>query len=150
MTTSTTGKAKDIFQILGVKRSSSPKELRHAYRIKSKELHPDRNSSTTATQDFIDLQKSFQVEHSICVARNVVQMCLDARRLCRCALRHPSGMGISGITALFDFRAVHQAWMHESMEMKLGERSPQGRDYEARRRQEMKDMFNESYDNDFW
>lgn len=46
---------KDYYKILGVKKNASEKEIKKAFREKAKVLHPDKNQSPNAEQQFRDL-----------------------------------------------------------------------------------------------
>jgi hypothetical protein len=51
----------DYYQILGVSRDSSTEEIRRAYRIRAKLLHPDLNKKDNAKQLFQLLNEAYQV-----------------------------------------------------------------------------------------
>ena len=51
----------NIFDLLGLPRSSTVEEMRHAYRLRAKELHPDQNKQDGAADEFQHLQKLFKV-----------------------------------------------------------------------------------------
>ena len=47
--------AKDYYKILGIQKSATAKEVKKAFREKAKLLHPDKNDSPDAEQEFRDL-----------------------------------------------------------------------------------------------
>jgi len=49
------------FEILGVSQNASEEEIRKAYRKKAKEFHPDLNKSPDANQQFLLIQKAYEV-----------------------------------------------------------------------------------------
>jgi DnaJ-class molecular chaperone len=49
------------YQSLHVNRTASVSEIKKAYRFLSRELHPDRNKSPTASEDFGKIKHSFDV-----------------------------------------------------------------------------------------
>ncbi|POY70243.1 hypothetical protein BMF94_6827 [Rhodotorula taiwanensis] len=66
----TTVLARDFYQILGVDRQSSDKELKRAYRVRpstaqsaklSKQYHPDKNDSEEAKAKFLDVSRAYEV-----------------------------------------------------------------------------------------
>jgi len=53
--------SQDLYKCLGVAPSASAKEIKAAFYKKSKELHPDRNSSPTANEDFARVAEAYTV-----------------------------------------------------------------------------------------
>ncbi len=51
--------SKDLYEILGVKKNSSEKEIKKAYRKKAKEVHPDVKADSN--NEFIDLAKAYKI-----------------------------------------------------------------------------------------
>lgn len=51
----------DYYQILGIPRDSSNEQIRRAYRIRAKLLHPDINKKENAKQLFQLLNEAYQV-----------------------------------------------------------------------------------------
>jgi len=49
------------YEILGVKRSASPEEVKKAYRRLVKELHPDKNKAPDAEDKFVRLTKAYEL-----------------------------------------------------------------------------------------
>jgi len=57
-----TAAQKDYYQILGVKRSASPEEVRKAYRRLARKLHPDVNPNSKTSEDkFKEIQEAYDV-----------------------------------------------------------------------------------------
>ncbi|MFZ9887351.1 MAG: DnaJ C-terminal domain-containing protein [Myxococcota bacterium] len=54
-------KFQDYYETLGVKRSSTPEEIKKAYRRLSKEYHPDRNKSPGAEETFKKVSEAYEV-----------------------------------------------------------------------------------------
>ncbi|MDO8551540.1 MAG: DnaJ C-terminal domain-containing protein [bacterium] len=52
---------KDFYDVLGVNKSSSPEEIKRAYRKQALEWHPDRNKSDAATQKFKEINEAYEV-----------------------------------------------------------------------------------------
>lgn len=51
-----------LYDILGVKKTADPAEIRRAYRRLAQKIHPDRNpGSPTAASEFVRLQKAYRV-----------------------------------------------------------------------------------------
>ncbi|KAJ1664403.1 hypothetical protein IW140_004100 [Coemansia sp. RSA 1813] len=53
--------AKDYYSILGVSPTATPEEIRTAYMKRAVQVHPDRNPSATATQEFQALADAYYV-----------------------------------------------------------------------------------------
>ena len=51
----------NYYQQLQVARSSTPLEIKKAYKKQSLELHPDKNKSPTATEDFARVKSAYDV-----------------------------------------------------------------------------------------
>jgi len=51
----------DFYSLLGVPRSSTPDEIRHAYHKAAKRLHPDTNLGPGETEMFMDVNQAYQV-----------------------------------------------------------------------------------------
>lgn len=58
------------YKVLGISPEASLKEIKRAFRSKAKILHPDHNDSPTAHEDFLQLNKAFEI---ILEFRNVIQ-----------------------------------------------------------------------------
>lgn len=52
---------KDYYELLGVARSASDKDIKSAYRKKALEWHPDRNKAPEAEQMFKQINKAYEV-----------------------------------------------------------------------------------------
>jgi DnaJ-class molecular chaperone len=56
------GKIRNAYEILGVARTATPKEILDAWRILARALHPDKNGSTAkATADFAELSCAYNI-----------------------------------------------------------------------------------------
>lgn len=51
----------DYYKILGIKREASPDEIKRAYRLRAKTMHPDVNRSVTANKDFALVNEAYGV-----------------------------------------------------------------------------------------
>ena len=51
----------NYYSILGVNRSSNPLEIKRAYKKLSLQLHPDKNPSPTASDDFDAVKQAYDV-----------------------------------------------------------------------------------------
>ena len=47
--------SKDYYKILGIKKNANSKEVKKAFREKAKFLHPDKNDSPNAEQQFREI-----------------------------------------------------------------------------------------------
>src|ERR1700704_1909839 len=57
-----TGKAKDYYEVLGIKRGASDDEIKKAYRKLVRKFHPDLNpGDETAEEQFKQLQEAYDV-----------------------------------------------------------------------------------------
>ncbi|GAA5951871.1 hypothetical protein JCM8115_005262 [Rhodotorula mucilaginosa] len=56
-----TALARDFYQVLGLDRSCSEKDLKRAYRKLSKQFHPDKNNSEEAKAKFLDVSRAYEV-----------------------------------------------------------------------------------------
>ncbi len=52
---------RNYYQILGVQLTASPEEIRLAYKTQAQKIHPDRNPSESAHDQFIELEKAYRV-----------------------------------------------------------------------------------------
>lgn len=53
--------AQDFYQLLGIKRNASQKEIKKAYRSKSLEYHPDKNKNEGAAEKFAEIAYAYEV-----------------------------------------------------------------------------------------
>lgn len=53
--------SKDYYEILGVSKSSTPEEIKKAYRKLALEYHPDRNKTKEAEDKFKEITKAYEV-----------------------------------------------------------------------------------------
>jgi len=54
----------DYYQILGVKRNASSKDIKKAYRKMSLEFHPDKNRNEGASDKFAEVARAYEVLHN--------------------------------------------------------------------------------------
>ena len=52
---------KDLYQILGVARAASQKDIKNAYQQKAVVYHPDKNQNAHAKEDFIALHEAYKI-----------------------------------------------------------------------------------------
>ncbi len=55
------GTTKDYYAILGISRSATDQEIKHAFRKKARELHPDVNSAPDAEERFKEVNEAYDV-----------------------------------------------------------------------------------------
>lgn len=55
------GEEREFYKLLGIHHDATPKEVKAAYRKASLHLHPDRNKSPTAQEDFDKATKAYRV-----------------------------------------------------------------------------------------
>merc|ERR1719510_388461 len=53
--------AKDYYKVLGINKKATEKEVKKAFREKAKLLHPDKNDSPDAEQQFRELAEAYEV-----------------------------------------------------------------------------------------
>ncbi|KXN89110.1 hypothetical protein AN958_06311 [Leucoagaricus sp. SymC.cos] len=53
--------AADFYKILGVHKSASDKDIRHAYKKLSKKYHPDKNKDPGAEEKFVEIAHAYEV-----------------------------------------------------------------------------------------
>ena len=51
----------NFYSVLGVTRASNPLEIKRAYKKRSLELHPDKNPSPNAVEEFDRLKSAYDV-----------------------------------------------------------------------------------------
>ncbi len=51
----------DYYKVLGVKREASPDDIKRAYRLRAKTMHPDINRSSSANNDFALVNEAYGV-----------------------------------------------------------------------------------------
>jgi len=52
---------KDLYEVLGIKKGASPKEIKAAYYKLAKTYHPDTNKSKEANEKFIEIQNAYEI-----------------------------------------------------------------------------------------
>ena len=52
--------AKDLYDIIGVKKTATQKDIKKKFREKAKLLHPDKNQSPNAEKDFRELAEAYE------------------------------------------------------------------------------------------
>jgi len=53
--------AADFYNLLGISRDATPKEIKKAYRQKSLEFHPDKNKEEGAAEKFAEIARAYEV-----------------------------------------------------------------------------------------
>lgn len=53
--------AADFYKVLGVHKSASDKDIRHAYKKLSKKYHPDKNKDPGAEERFVEIAHAYEV-----------------------------------------------------------------------------------------
>jgi curved DNA-binding protein CbpA len=61
--------APDPYKVLGVDRGASDRDIRAAYRRKSLELHPDKNSAADAQDRFAEVSGAYEARPSRALPR---------------------------------------------------------------------------------
>jgi Ca-activated chloride channel homolog len=54
-------KKQDFYALLGIRRDATPGEIRQAYFMAARRLHPDRNYAPGETELFLDIQEAYEV-----------------------------------------------------------------------------------------
>jgi len=54
-------KQRDYYEVLGVKKDASEREIKKAYHKLSQVYHPDKNSAEDASEKFIEISNAYQV-----------------------------------------------------------------------------------------
>ena len=52
---------RDYYEILGIEKSASAKEIKSAYRKLAKQYHPDRNKQEGAESKFKEVQEAYEI-----------------------------------------------------------------------------------------
>jgi molecular chaperone DnaJ len=52
---------RDLYEVLGIKKGASPKEIKAAYYKLAKLYHPDTNKSKEASEKFIEIQNAYEI-----------------------------------------------------------------------------------------
>lgn len=52
---------KDLYEVLGIKKGATPKEIKAAYYKLAKTYHPDTNKSKEANEKFIEIQNAYEI-----------------------------------------------------------------------------------------
>lgn len=55
------GASKDLYDILGISKDASEKEVKSAFRQLSKKFHPDKNPSPEADEIFIEINEAYEI-----------------------------------------------------------------------------------------
>ncbi|GLB40457.1 putative dnaJ central domain [Lyophyllum shimeji] len=53
--------AADLYKVLGLHKSASDKDIRHAYKKLSKKYHPDKNKEPGAEEKFVEIAQAYEV-----------------------------------------------------------------------------------------
>ncbi|KAL0587055.1 hypothetical protein ABG067_003395 [Albugo candida] len=56
-----TNPASNLYSLMGIRRDASPNDIKRAFRLRSVELHPDKNPSENAEEEFNRLRAAFDI-----------------------------------------------------------------------------------------
>jgi curved DNA-binding protein CbpA len=54
-------KKQDLYSLLGIRRDATPEEIRQAYFMAARRLHPDKNLAPGETELFLGVQEAYEV-----------------------------------------------------------------------------------------